>query len=113
MFNFQKMMKQAQEVQFRLQEMQGKLLDIEVEGQAGGGLVSVHMNCAGKLLKINIDDSLMNSDKETLEDLLTAAINNANEAKEKRVQDETNSMMKGMDLPEGFEGMGGQGGGII
>ncbi len=99
--DFQKMMKQAQEMQFKLQEVQEKLKDIEVESEAGGGLVKVKMSCSGKVLNIEIDESLMNSDKETLEDLLTAAINNANDTKEERIKSETGAMMKELGLPEG------------
>tara|TARA_B100001989_G_scaffold251218_1_gene229937 strand:+ start:2187 stop:2507 length:321 start_codon:yes stop_codon:yes gene_type:complete len=99
MMNFQKMMKQAQEMQFKLQEVQEKLKDIEVEGEAGGGLVKVTMTCAGKVTHVNIDDSLMESDKETLEDLIAAAVNTANEAKDEKVQDETRSMMVELGLP--------------
>ena len=110
MMNFQKMMKQAQEMQFKLQEVQEKLTDIEIEAEAGGGLVKVIMTCAGKVTKIDIDESLMNSDKETLEDLVIAAINNANEAKEERIKNETQAMMKSLGLPEDMAG--GAGGGL-
>lgn len=99
MMNFQKMMKQAQEMQFKLQEVQEKLKDIEVHGDAGGGLVKVTMTCDGKVRKVDIDDSLMESDKETLEDLIAAAVNNANEAKDEKVQDETKTMMTDLGLP--------------
>ncbi len=102
--DFQKMMKQAQEMQFKLQEVQEKLKDIEVEAEAGGGLVKVRMSCSGKILSVQIDDSLMVSDKETLEDLITAAMNNANDAKEERIKSETKSMMDGLGLPEGMMG---------
>ncbi len=111
MFDMAKMMKQAQEMQNKLQEVQEKLMDIEVEGEAGGGLVTVRMNCAGKVLNINIDDSLMDGDKETLEDLLTAAMNNVNIVKDDKIKDETQNMMQGMDLPPEMMG-GGQGGAL-
>ncbi len=100
MMNFQKMMKQAQEMQFKLQEMQEKLKDIEVDAEAGGGLVKIKMTCAGKVTGVDIDPSLLDSDKETLEDLIIAAINNVNDAKDGRIQEETKSMMGGLDLPE-------------
>ncbi len=102
MLNFQKMMKQAQDVQFKLQEMQEKLKDIDVEGQSGGGLVTVVMTCAGKIRSLSIDPSLLNAEeKETTEDLIVAAINNATEAKETRVESETKAMMEAVGLPEG------------
>jgi len=101
MLNFQKMMKQAQDMQFKLQEMQEKLKDIEVEGQSGGGLVNITMTCAGKIRSLSIDPSLLSAEeKETTEDLIIAAINNALEAKEARVESETKSMMEAVGLPE-------------
>ncbi len=100
-------MKQAQEMQFKLQEVQEKLKDIEVEAEAGGGLVKVKLSCSGKVTGVQIDDSLMASDKETLEDLVIAAMNNANEVKEDRIKTETQGMMEGMGLPEGMAGGGG------
>jgi hypothetical protein len=99
MMNFQKMMKQAQEMQFRLQEMQEKLADIEINGEAGGGLVKITMTCAGKVTRVDIDDSLMETDKETLEDLIAAAYNTANEAKDEKIKTETAQMMEGLGLP--------------
>lgn len=103
MMNFQKMMQQAQQMQFKLQEMQEKLSDIEVEGSAGGGLVKARMTCKGMMLGMEIDPSLIGGDKETLEDLVVAAINNANDAKDERVKAETQAMMKAMGLPEGAQ----------
>lgn len=102
MMNFQKMMQQAQQMQFKLQEMQEKLKDIEVEGEAGGGMVKVKMMCDGKVISIDIDDSVM-GDKETLEDLVVAAINNANSVKDERIQQETKAMMEELGLPEGTQ----------
>ena len=99
MFNFQKMMKQAQEMQFKLQEVQEKLNDIEVTGESGGGLVKVTTNCAGKVSAVQIDQSLMAGDKETLEDLIIAAINHVNDIKDTRIKDETRKMMEGLGLP--------------
>lgn len=107
MFNMQKMMKQAQEMQMKLQEVQEKLVDIEIEAESGGGLIKIVMTCAGKVTRINIDESLMSSDKETLEDLLTAAVNTANDIKDERIKEETKAMMESMGLPEGFAGQGG------
>ncbi len=99
MMNFQQMMQQAQEMQQKIQDIQAKLADIEVIGEAGGGMVKVTMTCGGKIAGIEIDDSLMDSDKETLEDLIVAAFNKANEAKEERIKSETQSMMESMGLP--------------
>lgn len=104
MMNFQKMMKQAQEMQFRLQEMQEKLSDIEVEGESGGGLVRITATCSGKTTRVSIDDSLMEGDKETLEDLIVAAMNNVNDIKDERIKTETQGMMEGLGIPPGMAG---------
>lgn len=98
MFNMQKMMKQAQEMQARLEEMQEKLKDIEVDAEAGAGLVKVRINCDGKVTKVQIDDSLL-SDKETLEDLMIAAMNNANTARDAKIKSETQDLMQSMGMP--------------
>ncbi len=97
--NFQQMMKQAQEMQQKIQEMQEKLNDIEIEGESGGGLVKVVMACSGRVVRIDIDDSLIGGDKETLEDLIIAAVNKANETKDRKIKDETKGMMEGLGLP--------------
>lgn len=104
MINVQKMMQQAQMVQQKLQEMQEKFRDIEVHGESGGGIVKVTMTCVGEVRAIDIDTSIINPDeKETLEDLIIAALNNAADAKEDRIQKETAAMMREMGLPEGTE----------
>tara|TARA_R100001143_G_C3310869_1_gene110074 strand:+ start:456 stop:782 length:327 start_codon:yes stop_codon:yes gene_type:complete len=104
MMNFQKMMQQAQQMQFKMQEMQEKLGDIEVEGQSGGGLVKVQMSCKGEVLGMNIDAGIISTDdKETMEDLIVAALNNANAAKDERVKSETEVMMKDLGLPAGTQ----------
>lgn len=98
MFNFQKMMKQAQEMQFKLAEIQEKMKDIEVSAESGGGLVKITTTCAGKVTKVSIDETLLN-DRETLEDLIAAAMNNANEIKDERIKTETQEMMQEFGLP--------------
>ena len=102
MMNFKDMMQQAQQMQFKLQEMQEKLKDIDVEGQAGAGMVKATISCAGVVRGVEIDPSVIDAnDKETLEDLVTAALNNAHENKEQRIKDETQAMMEAMGLPPG------------
>lgn len=101
MFDMQKMMKQAQDMQLKLQEVQEKLKDIEVEAEAGGGLVKVRSTCAGKIVGLHIDESLMDSDKETLEDLVVAVMNTVNDVKDERIKTETQAMMDGLGLPPG------------
>lgn len=98
MINIQKMMQQAQQVQFKMQELQELLKDIEVNGEAGGGLVKVLMTCDGRVKAIDVSEGAI-EDKETMEDLIVAAVNNATEAKEERVQEETAKIMEGMGLP--------------
>jgi hypothetical protein len=104
MIDIQKMMEQAQQVQFKLQEMQERLKEIEVNGESGGGLVRVVMTCSGEIVSINIDPSIIVADdKETLEDLIVAALNNASDAKDDRIRTETEAMMRDMGLPPGFQ----------
>lgn len=100
MINIQEMMQQAQQVQFKLQELQEKFKDVEVSGEAGGGMVKVIMTCAGDMLSLTLDPGVINADdKETMEDLIVAAVNNAIKAKDERIQDETKNMMEDMGLP--------------
>ena len=102
MMNFKDMMQQAQQMQFKLQEMQEKLKDIDVEGEAGGGMVKATISCAGVVRSVSVDPSVVVADdKETLEDLIVAALNNANEAKDERIKQESEEMMGGMGLPPG------------
>lgn len=109
MFDIQQMMKQAQEMQFKMQEMQEKFKEIEVEGTSGGGLVTVTITCAGSVRNVQIDDSLMGAEnKEMLEDLIAAAMNQANDARESRVQQESQSMMAGTGIDPSM--LGGNGG---
>ncbi len=104
MINFKDMMKQAQQMQHKLQEMQEKLKDVYVEGQSGGGLVKVTVSCAGVVSKIEIDPSIVKADdKETLEDLIIAAMNNANDVKDEKIKVETEGMMGAMGLPPGAQ----------
>jgi len=98
--NIQEMMKQAQEMQQRMQEMQGKLADMEVQGQSGGGMVSVIMTCRGEVRNVTIAPEVINpQDKETLEDLVMAAMNLARENADTTLADETKKMMGEMGLP--------------
>lgn len=94
MFDMQKMMQQAQQMQLKMQELQEKFKDIDVTGQAGGGMVTITMSCTGVVQSVDIDESMLSADnKEVLEDLITAAMNQANDSREDRVQKETQQMM--------------------
>jgi nucleoid-associated protein EbfC len=101
MLNIQKMMQQAKLVQEKLEEIQEKLKDIDVQGTSGNGAVQVTMSCASVIRNVSIDPSLINREgKEMLEDLLVAALNNAGENKDVRVKSETQKMMESIGVDE-------------
>jgi len=100
----QQIMKQAKQMQDRMKEMQGQLGHMEVTGEAGGGLVKVLMSCKRDLKKIEIAPELMLPDeRETLEDLIVAAINMAGQNAEGKMAEETQKMMQEFGLPANFE----------
>ena len=104
MVNIGNMMKQAQQLQKKMAEAQQKLNDIEVEGESGGGLVKVVATAKGSFKRISIDDSLVKLDeKEILEDLITAAINDAKEKGEIAANEEMKSLTGGLPLPPGMK----------
>ncbi len=97
------LMTQAQQMQANMQKMQEDLAKAEVTGQAGAGLVSVVMTGRHDVKSVSIDDSLMSEDKEMLEDLLAAAVNDAVRKIETRNRDEMEKMTAGMGMPPGFK----------
>ncbi len=97
------LMKQAQQMQANMQKAQEELANMEVSGQAGGGMVSVVMTGRHDVKRVNIDDSLMSDDKEMLEDLLAAAVNDAVRQVEKNSQEKMSGMTSGMGLPAGMK----------
>ncbi len=101
--NINKLMKQAQKMQEDMQKTQEELANMEVTGEAGGGLVSVVMTGRHDLRKVSIDDSLMKEDKEMLEDLLAAAVNDAVRHIERETKDKMSGMTSGMGLPPGMK----------
>jgi hypothetical protein len=104
MKNLGNMMKQAQQMQAKMAEMQERLGDLEVSGQAGGGLVAVTLNGKGEMRGIKIDKSLADPEEvEVLEDLIVAAVNDAKGRVEAQVQEETAKLMGGMQLPPGMK----------
>ena len=104
MVNFGNMMKQAQQLQKKMAEAQEKLNEIEVEGSSGGGLVKIITTAKGSFKKISIDDSLIKIDeKEILEDLIVAAINDAKQKGETVTQEEMKSLTGGLPLPPGMK----------
>lgn len=98
-----KMMKQAQEMQANMQKAQEELANMEVTGQAGGGMVTVVMTGRHDVKRVNIDDSLMGDDKEMLEDLLAAAVNDAVRQVEATSSEKMAGMTAGLNLPGGFK----------
>lgn len=97
------LMKQAQQMQEKMAKMQEELANAEVTGQSGAGLVSVVMTGRHDVKRISIDDILMQEDKEVLEDLIAAAVNDAVRKVEQNSQDKMGSMTAGMQLPPGFK----------
>ena len=96
-------MKQAQAMQEKMQQAQEELASIEVEGSAGDGLVQVTMTCKYDVRKVNIDDDLLTEDKEVLEDLVAAALNDAVRKVESATQEKMSGMTSGMGLPAGMK----------
>lgn len=97
------LMKQAQKLQEDMAKAQEDLANLEVTGQAGGGMVSVTMNGKHQVRRINIDDSLLAEDRDMLEDMIAAAFNDAVQKVEKTNQERMASMTAGIPLPPGFK----------
>lgn len=97
------LMKQAQKMQENMAKAQEELGNIEVEGQAGNGMVKVVMTCRNTLRRIKIDPSLMQEDAEMLEDLITLAINDALLQAEATSQERMGKLTAGMPLPPGMK----------
>ena len=97
------MMKQAQKMQEDMQKAQEEIANMEVEGQAGGGMVKVIMNGRHELRRVNIDESLMQDDKEMIEDLLAAAVNDAVRKIEQESSAKMSSVTAGLNLPGGMK----------
>lgn len=96
------LMKQAQMMQENMKKAQEQLATIEVEGQSGGGLVKVVMTCRNDVKRVSIDASVMD-DKEMLEDLLAAAVNDAMRKAEATSQEKMGGLTAGMQLPPGMK----------
>ena len=101
--NIGDLMKQAQQMQTNMQKMQEDLAQLEVRGEAGAGLISVVMNGRHDVKDVSIDDSLMKEDKEMLEDLLAAAVNDAVRKVETQNRERMAKMTSGMGLPADFK----------
>lgn len=98
------MMKQAQELQAKMAELQAELETMEVEGTSGGGLVRVTMTGKGAMAKISLDPSLMKPDEaEILEDLILAAHNDAKQKAEQAMAGKMQEITSGLPLPPGLK----------
>jgi DNA-binding YbaB/EbfC family protein len=94
------LMKQAQQMQANMEKAQQELANIEITGQSGGGMVTVVMTGKHDVKRVSIEDALFEDDKEMLEDLIAAAVNDAVRQVEKTTQERMSSMMPaGMKLP--------------
>ena len=96
------LMKQAQQMQENMKAMQDQLALVEIEGQAGAGMVKVQMTCKYDVRRVSIDDSVMD-DKEMLEDLVAAALNDAVRKVEATTQEKMSGFTSGLNLPPGMK----------
>ncbi len=97
------LMKQAQKMQADMQKAQDEIAAMEVEGQSGGGLVKVIMTGRHELRRVVIDDSLIGDDKEMLEDLIAAAVNDASQRVDATGKEKMSGMTAGLNLPPGMK----------
>jgi len=103
MDNMGELMKKAQKMQENMQKAQEEIAKAEVIGESGAGLVKVVMNGRHDVRNVEIDPSLMSEEKDILEDLLAAAVNDAVRRVDANQKDKMSGMMSGMDLPPGFK----------
>lgn len=96
-------MKQAQQMQEKMQSLQEEIARAEVQGEAGAGLVKVTMTGRHDVKRVAIDDTLLREDKEVLEDLIAAAMNDAVRRVEQNQKDKMSELTAGMPLPPGFK----------
>ena len=96
------LMKQAQQMQDNMKKMQDSLGGIEIEGQSNAGMVKITMTCKYDVRRVNIDPSVMD-DKEMLEDLIAAAVNDAVRRVESTTQEKMSGFTAGLNLPPGFK----------
>jgi DNA-binding YbaB/EbfC family protein len=97
------LMQQAQHIQENIKKAQDELAAMEIHGESGGGLVKIIMNGKREALKVSIDESLVTTDRDMLEDLVAAAINDAVRKIGKIKQEKMSSLTGGLDMPPGFK----------
>jgi nucleoid-associated protein EbfC len=101
--NIGNMLKQAQQLQANMQRAQAEIATLEVTGEAGGGMAKVVMTGKHEVKRVTLDPALIGDDKEMLEDLIAAAINDAVQKVERTTQEKMSSLMGGMNLPPGMK----------
>ena len=97
------LMKQAQQMQENMKKAQEEMASLTVTGESGAGMVRIVMTCRHQVQSLDIDDSLVGDDKEMLEDLVTAAFNDAIRKVESTVQEKFSGLTSGMGLPPGLK----------
>ncbi|HEX7027073.1 MAG TPA: YbaB/EbfC family nucleoid-associated protein [Gammaproteobacteria bacterium] len=97
------LMQQAQKMQAQMQKAQEELANLEVEGQSGGGMVTVVMTGGHEVRRVKIDDSLFGEDKDMLEDLVAAAVNDAVHKVERTTKEKMSGLTSGLNLPGGMK----------
>ena len=97
------LMKQAQQMQEKMQKAQEELQNIIVHGESGGGMVKISITCKNEIKKIDIDDNLFSEERDMLEDLLIAAFNDAIRKADKKTQESMSGMTSGLNLPPGMK----------
>ena len=97
------LMKKAQQMQEDMKKAQEELKNLEVEGQSGGGLGKIVMTGKHEVRKVHIEESLLNEDKDMLEDLIAAALNDASNKVDKSTKDQFSSLTDGLNLPGGMK----------
>lgn len=100
--NLSELMEQAKKMQERMQQAQQELVELNVTGESGGGMVSVQMNGRHDVLKVRIKPSLLDDDVEMLEDLIAAAVNDAVRKVEKESRAKISSLTAGLNIPTDF-----------
>ncbi len=96
-------MKQAQQMQEKMQQAQEEIANMEVTGESGAGMVKIVMTGRHDVKKVNIDPVLMTDDKEMLEDLLAAAVNDASRRVEEMTKTRMSGLTDGLNMPPGFK----------
>ena len=103
MTDLNELMKQAKKIQEQFQKAQEDLANIVIKGEAGAGLITVDMNGRHDVVKVNLSDSLMSEEKEVIEDLLAAAVNDAVRKLEDKNKEAMGGMTGYLKMPEGFK----------